>query len=188
MHYAVFFLATLLFLATLKAIKYKKLSEKDQFTGTFHRRWFDLNLVKMMREAKSKNKPLGLAFIDLDNFKTINDTKGHAYGDEVLLAVVKAIGHHAKLARYGGDEFVLILPHTTESAFHKELFTIQETVRNTGLITVSIGGAIFYPCDDINFSNLVNRADKGLYIAKAKGGDCVELYADKALASTANGR
>jgi len=129
-----------------------------------------------MKEAKFTTKPLGLAFIDLDRFKAINDINGHAYGDKVLLSVVQAIrsamGKQCKLARYGGDEFCVIFPGVGDD-FLAVLSKIQNSISNTGLITVSIGGTIFHPSEDVNFSKLVNRADKALYEAKHKGGDCV---------------
>ena len=174
-HYAIAILSVSLIVALLRCQKYKSLSEKDQFTGTFHRRWFDLNLVKFMKEAKAEDKPLGVVFLDLDNFKEINDSKGHAYGDHVLLAVVKAIrsamGKTGKLARYGGDEFCVLLPNTTNNNFSITLSQIKESIRNTGLITASVGGTIFYPSESLNFSNLVNRADKGVHAAKGEGGN-----------------
>jgi len=112
-HYVVelFLLASLL-ITLLKCLKYKSLSEKDQFTSAYHKQWLNINLVNLMRKAKSKNETLAVAFVDLDKFKKINDTWGHDYGDKVLLAVVKAIhsviGKTGKLVRYGGDEFIIV--------------------------------------------------------------------------------
>ncbi|MHC4270638.1 MAG: GGDEF domain-containing protein [Planctomycetota bacterium] len=127
LHYAAeLCLLASLAVSLLQCRKYKHLSEKDRFTGTFHRYWFDQNLVKLMKEAKSNNTPLGVAFLDLDNFKEINDSNGHAYGDQVLLSVVKsirsAIGKTGKLARYGGDEFVYVAPSINEGSFSRTLF------------------------------------------------------------------
>jgi len=169
-HYAVeLFLFVLLVISLLQCRKYKNLSEKDQFTNIFHKHWLNVNLVNLMRKAKLKNKTLGLAFLDLDNFKKINDTWGHAHGDYVILSVVTAIcsviGRNCKLVRYGGDEFILIAD-LNEEDFSRILLQVQQSIRNTGLITTSIGGTMYYPDEDLNFSKLIAKADKALYAAK----------------------
>jgi len=172
-HVVELFLLASLFATLLKCLKYKNLSEKDQFTAAYHKTWFNNNLVNLMRKAKSKNKTLGIAFIDLDKFKKINDTWGHAYGDKVLLSVVKAIhsviGKTGKLVRFGGDEFIILMPCVTEKSFSEILSQIQKAINSTGMITVSIGGTIFHQDEELNFSKLLKRADKALYTAKNKG-------------------
>ena len=179
-HYVVeLFLLFLLITFLYQRWKYKHLSEKDQFTGTYHKHWLNTNLVNLMKKAKSTNKTLGIAFIDLDDFKALNDSRGHDYGDYVLLSIVKtirsAVGKTGKLVRYGGDEFVFIAPDITEENFSKILSLIQKSIRNTGLVTVSIGGTMFYPDEELNFSNLISRADKAVYAAKGKGRNCIVM-------------
>jgi diguanylate cyclase (GGDEF)-like protein len=167
------FLLASLFIAFLKCLKYKNLSEKDLFTSAYHKQWLNVNLVNLMRKAKSEKKTLGLAFADLDKFKKINDTWGHDYGDRVLLAVVKAInsviGKAGKLVRYGGDEFVLLLPNVTEKSFSEILSQVRKAISDTGMITASIGGTVFRPHEELNFSKLLKRADRAVYQAKNKG-------------------
>jgi len=167
-----FLLASLL-ITFIKYLKYKNLSEKDQFTSAYHKHWLNVNLVNLMRKAKSKSETLGIACIDLDKFKKINDTWGHAYGDKVLLAVVKGIhsviGRTGKLVRYGGDEFIIIMPAVTEKSFSETLSRVQKAINDTGMITASIGGTVFHAHEELNFSKLINRADKAVYSAKNKG-------------------
>lgn len=139
----------------------------DALTGAYNRRYFE-------DEIKQMNYSAGVALIDLDDFKLCNDTYGHNAGDRVLKIVVSAIRNCIRktdiLIRYGGDEFVLILPDVSKDVFIKKLNQIQEKVQMIVIpdysrlqLSVSIGGII---ADDEPIGNAIARADKLMYMAK----------------------
>lgn len=163
---------------------YKKLSEKDLFTNCFTKDWAitrkNSKLVRMMKATNNNGTPFGFLFIDFDNFKKINDSKGHLYGDKVILNIVHLIKFllHKKdiLVRFGGDELMLIVPDVYEES---ELYSFADNMKwkiemKVGH-TISIGGAIFNRSDVVNVEKFVNRADKNLEAAKEKGKNCVVI-------------
>lgn len=159
---------------------YEKLAArvgKDALTGLQDRGQLDAKGPAMLRDASRKGVALSLMMIDVDHFKTINDTFGHLVGDHVLRGVgetlTKVKREDDELFRYGGEEFVLLCPISPTDAR-----TMAERVRaaverslHRGLeqpVTVSIGIANF-PTDATEFSVLLKRADEALYRAKALG-------------------
>lgn len=150
-----------------KLSDYKKELYTDALTGVYNRRYF---------EEKLKNKKIsaGVAMIDMDDFKLYNDTYGHGAGDKVLLAIVKAISRCIRktdrLVRYGGDEFLLVMPEITQEVFAGKLHTIQELIQKTRVdgysqikMTVSIGGTL---TEDMTIEQAMHRADEYMYQAK----------------------
>ena len=159
----------------------------DQTTQIHNRRYFDEQLDREMERSKRSGEAMSLLIIDLDDFKLVNDTCGHAAGDSVLRQVGHVLMESARqvdiVARYGGEEFAVILPGVTrESAV-----TVAERIRGNvarhsfvagsadaecariGRVTVSIGGALF-PTDARSKSELMDRADRiCLYEAKKQG-------------------
>lgn len=155
----------------------KHLARIDPLTRTINRRWFfDLAEHEIYRAGRY-NRPFTIAYIDLDNFKEINDQRGHHEGDKLLIAVVNTINAHIRttdiLARFGGDEFVILLPETTgESArttigkIHRQL---QETMSdNSWPVTFSIG-AISYMHPPESVEHAVRAADALMYSVKRSG-------------------
>lgn len=137
--------------------------------------------VKLLIGKRRNNNPLaGLMFIDLDNFKIINDNYGHKFGDLFLLLVVKklkqAVRSNDILGRFGGDEFVLIVDEIDEpeslSKIAKKILKLFETPitlqNNTVYASVSIGISVF-PQDGNNFDDLLKHADVAMYKAKEAG-------------------
>ena len=150
-----------------KLAGYNKELYTDVLTGTYNRRYYEEQL-KMMREAA------GVAMIDLDDFKMYNDTYGHKAGDRVLDTTVQIIRSCIRksdiLVRYGGDEFLLILPDIEEKNFVERLKKIQEEIHKSQIpgytklqLSVSIGGVL---TDRETVESAVNRADRFMYQAK----------------------
>jgi len=157
-----------------------KLATTDTLTGVANRRWF---LDKAAREVERAHRyalPLSLLALDLDRFKAINDTHGHATGDDVLRAVTactqRLLRQTDVFGRLGGEEFAILLPHTdadgaiaTADRIHAAVRMLCIPVRGTALrITTSIGAAVLDP-HDIGVEQLLHRADEALYEAKRAG-------------------
>ena len=159
----------------------------DPLTKLANRGSFDRALAQMVATARRKCTPLGLAMIDVDHFKTINDTHGHQVGDRVLLCLAQkltgAVRDGDVVARYGGEEFAVLLPGTLaselESRFKALLAEIAastfsyEALREEQRIrfTVSCGLTHLQPSD--SEADLLARADEALYEAKRKGRNCL---------------
>lgn len=154
----------------------------DSLTGIANRKLFDDEILRMVIEAHNENKPLSLLMLDIDHFKTFNDTYGHQVGDQVLKLVARTLKDGVKgrdlPARYGGEEFAVLLPETLASAADIVANALRKTVsekeiinRTTGerlgRITLSIGAAQLMRNEKP--SSLIERADYALYIAKHQG-------------------
>ncbi|HEY9087913.1 MAG TPA: diguanylate cyclase [Anaerolineaceae bacterium] len=164
----------------------KQMAQHDALTGQFNRRaFFDLGRDQVTEHRKS-HQPLAAIMLDIDHFKRINDHYGHAIGDEILLRVTdqcrKNIRHTDILGRYGGDEYVILLPRTDLSTargiadrIHASISTQPlETKSGEILVTVSLGVA---EADSRmqNIQSLLDMADKALYRAKQRGRNRVEI-------------
>jgi diguanylate cyclase len=154
----------------------------DPLTGVANRMTFDLSLEKAIDDARPGESDLCLLMVDTDNFKSVNDQHGHLIGDKVLKFLANTLKKMVKgkdlVARYGGDEFSVILEGTPQhGAFslaeniRKEIekSTLRKTAtgEHLGRYTVSIGLACMQPGDDKE--RLIERADKALYDAKNVG-------------------
>lgn len=140
---------------------------RDVLTGVFNRRYYE-------EKIKNMRGPVGIAMMDLDNFKYYNDSYGHNVGDLALNSAVKVILSNIRktdvLIRYGGDEFLLILPGIRKDAFDKKLNQIQKQLHQTTLdgypgisLSVSIGGVTTL---EETVGNTLERADRLMYQAK----------------------
>ena len=167
---------------------------KDSLTGLFNRSHFDTILLKEFTHATEQGWPLSVAFIDLDNFKQVNDTFGHKAGDEVLQSIANVMRDHARqsdmLARYGGEEFVAILPGTNSAGACTLFQRIMAAVRgldHTGLarqplsVTLSIGIATHEDQGQYfsSASELLQAADDAMYAAKNAGRNRLVVYSDQ---------
>ncbi len=161
----------------------KLLAETDSLTWLFNRRHFDRRLEAETNRAARAERLLALLMIDVDGFKTINDTFGHGVGDQVLRAVANAIREAVRVydvpTRYGGDEFAVILPDAdTESATRVARRVLDKLAQGplpdelraagTG-IGLSIGASTF-PLPATTPAALVETADTAMYRAKEAGG------------------
>jgi two-component system cell cycle response regulator len=154
----------------------------DALTGLFNRRYMESHLGTLVEQAASRAKPLTVLVLDIDYFKSINDTHGHDAGDDVLrefsLRIKKSIRGIDLACRYGGEEFVVVMPETDMAVaamvaerlrrrIATEPFAIQQGSRNIPL-TISIGLAALAGKDD-TAAGVLKRADQALYRAKRDG-------------------
>jgi len=162
------------------------LSLCDPLTSLFNRRHFDSRLREEGHRAERQGYDLFLILIDIDNFKYYNDTYGHQAGDRALQETGRILVSSTREGvdscfRYGGDEFAVIIPHTSRETVRPIAERIIESYRqlnfhNTG---ISIGVARFARSRsadiDKDIDSLVNRADKAMYRAKARGHNQLEF-------------
>ncbi|WP_458369443.1 diguanylate cyclase [Pseudomonas mandelii] len=155
-----------------------KLATHDALTGVYNRRRFDEKLNECNLLFQRTGRPFALLFIDADHFKQINDTHGHAIGDEVLHQLARLIQGNTRatdfVARYGGEEFAVLLPEVEEPESPE---VVAEKIRaaiaaaifaTAGHVTVSIGIGLA-EISDSNTTALIKRADQQLYQAKWSG-------------------
>lgn len=160
--------------------KVKLISETDPLTGLYNLRAFNIILQRAFSQAVRYSRPLGIVMIDADNLKGINDSYGHEAGNRLLKQIVSSIQTQLRstdvLARFGGDEFVVLLPETGARGAHEVAERIRCSVENTGLqvrgniipTTVSLGVAS-YPDDGVDLELLLDKADKAMYRSKQEG-------------------
>ena len=162
----------------------KLMSSIDALTEVANRRRFDEFLHLEWRRAIRSKYPISLLMIDIDYFKSYNDTYGHQKGDECLRAVASEIKHHLRrpsdmVARYGGEEFSVILPETpsySASSIAKRIWSgvgnlnIEHTgSARVGHLTISIGTATTIPDENQSISQFIEISDKNLYKSKSEG-------------------
>lgn len=174
-----FFLFASILLNKLKIAfeKEKQLSKEDSLTGLLNTRAFYISAEKEIQRNKRYHHPLSLCYIDLDNFKSVNDKLGHLVGNLVLKSVANEIKHNIRsqdiCGRMGGDEFVVLLPETDDesikSAANKLNSTLLEAMKreNWG-VTFSIGAATFTKTPD-KVDDLIKIGDDLMYKAKSTG-------------------
>ena len=173
-------------------------SSRDGLTKLFNHSYFQDTLVQLCAQSIRSLKPLSLLFIDLDNFKSINDTHGHSAGDQVLKEMGwlldsqqlpgRSLARASDVAaRYGGEEFALILPETSMEGALSAAERVRHRVTTLPLLpelamlanpplslTCSIGVASF-PIHATNAADLVSAADAAVYAAKRAGKNCVRM-------------
>lgn len=166
--------------------RYRELSVTDSLTQLYNARHFKTTLDQEMIRAKRYRRPMVLVIADVDNFKSINDTYGHAEGDRVLESLAEAIKSCLRLTdtayRYGGEEFAILMPEVTakEGAILAERVrerfaqSPQEMPDGTNInVSISIGVTEYEPGDDAR--SIFSRADSGMYEAKNRGKNCVVI-------------
>ncbi len=171
------------------------LAHHDVLTGLLNRAAFMDRMALMMRRAERKGEMLALLFIDLDNFKRVNDSLGHLEGDQVLTTVseriVGALRGSDLVGRFGGDEFVVLLSDLESRqdivvVLEALLQVVEVPVKADGRalsVTPSIGVAV-YPDDGRQADELIQHADTAMYLAKARGRANFQFF-NSALAETA---
>lgn len=165
-----------------------RLAYYDKLTGLANRTFFYNMAEKLLHDAKRNNKKIGLMFIDVDKFKNINDTYGHAAGDKVLVEVAKILEESIRqsdmVARHGGDEFLILLSDCKSYSNYRiiasRIASANKNIKideNTEIeISLSIGVS-FYPKDGDNIDQLITKADKAMYRVKSIGGNqCIHYF------------
>lgn len=165
----------------------QELSIRDHLTNLFNRRHLEETLEREIQRAVRKQHPLGVIMLDVDHFKHINDSFGHAAGDIVLQELGKFLAgqvrHSDIVCRYGGDEFVLVLPESPRNITKERAEHLRDSVKNLSIkcenptritITISQGVAVF-PADGSTVETILKSADTALYQAKHDGSNLVVM-------------
>jgi len=170
--------------------KTRNLSNTDELTGLANRRHFQEILKRETAHAKRYNSPFSLVMIDIDHFKLFNDTHGHLMGDMVLKKVAQVLLQNTRgidlAARFGGEEFVVLLPKTNKKGakaaaeklrtrIYEETFEGEMESQPDGTLTLSLGVAEF-PSDSNDIYELLDLADRALYLAKEGGRNRTVLW------------
>lgn len=161
----------------------QRLSITDGLTGLWNYRYFTMTVSKEIERAARFTRPLALLMLDLDHFKSVNDTHGHQRGDAVLVELAARVRGQVRdvdtVARYGGEEIVVVLPETDPAGATQAAERICDAVRRRPFgepgqqaieVTVSIGVAVF-PTHGASSGALLRAADEALYAAKRGGRD-----------------
>ncbi|HEX3688527.1 MAG TPA: GGDEF domain-containing protein [Solirubrobacteraceae bacterium] len=157
-------------------------SVTDALTGLPNRRSAEETIRRMVAQAGRTLSPLGVVLLDLDRFRVLNDLHGHSHGDKALAAVGRLLSATIRAsdfaARFGGEEFLLLLPETDRQGAIELAEKIRRQIERTelvqtGPITASFGVAGL-PEDAVDPDELVRKADRALYMAKAQGRNRVE--------------
>jgi diguanylate cyclase (GGDEF)-like protein len=163
---------------------------RDPLTGLFNRRYLDETLPRELRQAKRRKAPLCIVMLDLDHFKEFNDSFGHGPGDALLREFGRVLRENLRdgdiSCRYGGDEFVIVLPDSSMADTLQRIEEIGAFVQKLqvhygehllGRVTLSAGIAQSH--DNTNASELLREADEALYTAKQTGRGRISIYEPK---------
>jgi diguanylate cyclase (GGDEF)-like protein len=164
----------------------RRLAITDDLTNIYNRRHFLERMQSEIDRARRYGTPFSVMFIDIDNFKDLNDSYGHQVGDKILAELATILKHWARssdiVARYGGEEFVVLLPMTDKprsiTAAERLRTRVQRhTFYRRKKLTVSVGVASF-PGDGDTTDQLLGRVDEALYMAKKTGRNRVCAFGD----------
>ncbi|HLH45993.1 MAG TPA: GGDEF domain-containing protein, partial [Acidimicrobiales bacterium] len=173
--------ATLVLRNARLSAEHRQLAQRDGLTGLANRRTFDATLAAEVDRSAGNGRPLSLLVVDIDHFKDINDRRGHQAGDEVLREVGRALAGAVRVtdtaARFGGDEFALVLP----GCGAENAMTVADKARRAVTtspvlsdVTLSVGVATM-PLHAGDGDSLLQAADAALYRSKRRGRDCITV-------------
>ncbi len=159
----------------------KQLSRVDGLTGLYNRHYWETRVSDLMAMVRRSTQPLSLILLDVDHFKSINDTHGHLAGDQVLQQIARLLRLNLReselLGRYGGEEFALVLPNTDKDAAYATAERLRRLVQLAHFdtdkcvaaltCTISLGVASYHGFQ--SYSDWFRAADKALYAAKEEG-------------------
>ena len=167
----------------------ENLSQEDYLTGVYNRRHLEMTASKEFSLGRRHDFPVSIMIMDLDRFKQINDTYGHLVGDQVLIELTQCVYEMIRqtdiFGRYGGEEFVLFMPHTALEDALMLAERIRQAVADRSFesdsgtlnVTISLGVATMTPKTN-TLEDLILNADLALYRAKEQGRNRVEVYDD----------
>ncbi len=169
--------------------KYQRFAITDALTGLHNRGWLDDAFDREIKRSERDQLPLSMLMIDVDDFKQYNDAFGHLAGDKVLIAIAKAIRKPLRpndlVARFGGEEFAVLLPETKveNAAIIAERLRLNVSKVDMGMlddkllpkVTISLGIAGFEP--DFELNTMIAAADVAMYHAKRNGKNCIKVAA-----------
>lgn len=168
-----------------QAEEFERQARRDSLTGLANRRAFDEALARECARARRNHLPLCLVLLDIDHFKQVNDSYSHSIGDEILKLVAAEISSHCRaddtVARWGGEEFAILLPDTSVKAAHEICERMRHAIMQIDCavfaanlrITVSMGIAEF--AGEAHYDKLLSRSDSALYKAKQNGRNRVDV-------------
>ncbi|HEX8956409.1 MAG TPA: diguanylate cyclase, partial [Burkholderiaceae bacterium] len=174
----------------LNSMALAKLASKDALTGLYNRRYFDSVAEKEMHRHRRQKLPLCIVFIDVDCFKAYNDGYGHQQGDICLRQVANAIDFATRrpdevVARFGGEEFIVILPYNSPEDAGAYGEWICRRVQELEIphafshvaphVTISVGATSRVPQEGDTMQTFVRAADEALYLAKSSGRNCSKI-------------
>ncbi|MFN7037592.1 MAG: diguanylate cyclase [Bellilinea sp.] len=166
----------------------ERLATQDPLTGIANRRYFLEIASRVIEQARRYQRPVSIVMIDVDHFKEMNDTFGHKTGDKVLIHITRCMQAALRkvdiLGRYGGDEFVILLPETTQEGARRLTERLRQAIAQQSItaggvsipITLSIGLASNVKEPALSLDELLQRADRALYDSKLNGRDRVTFY------------
>ena len=173
----------------------RHLADHDPLTGLPNRRRFEQELARHLAHVRRYGAEGAALVLDLDCFKPVNDTFGHAAGDRLLARVASVLRERLRttdvVARLGGDEFAILLPRVNRAAAGAVARSIVETVRLEGLtadtrgVTISVGVVTFDERETALPEDVLAAADLAMYDAKAAGGDGWAFYTEARVTATA---
>lgn len=169
---------------TARSAALDMLASTDPLTGMANRRRIQLVLENAVARSGRYRRDVAVILLDLDGFKSLNDTRGHAAGDDALQTVASVLQTHLRdvdvLGRWGGDELVVVLPETDLAAATLtaqrlcRLVSEQEIDTGDGVLSASVGVCCFHSGDDAE--GMLQRADEAMYHAKSQGGATVVVH------------
>ncbi|MFT5727084.1 MAG: diguanylate cyclase (GGDEF)-like protein [Desulforhopalus sp.] len=177
----------------IESANYEDILQKshfDKLTGLYNRCYFDEAYNQQIALAKRYQEDFTVLFLDIDNFKTVNDTHGHKVGDNVLKTIADTITKEKRdsdiAARYGGEEFVLLLTHSGNISSYIFAERLRQKIANLEFsktnkklkVTVS-GGIASFPFNSSNPADLVDMADSAMYLSKGAGKNRISHYKDE---------
>jgi diguanylate cyclase len=160
-----------------KAEEFQAVAKKDGLTGLYNRNAFDLKVAEGLKALKQSEKPFSVVLLDVDKFKSINDTFGHVAGDKVLKEVSACLQETFRkgdfIARYGGDEFVVVIERLTEEMARERIMTFKKllskkrfTSYRKGDIALTVSAGIALAQEGDTPETLIHRADQAMYAVK----------------------